>query len=320
MMNIIISSLNTDGLKITGSDTDIDLAKLFIAKDLNITPLRIELSTVKTEDGLTSTITYPLSIIESLSLNKDLFNGYELSAKTSIPLDSYNIKFYIQGQDNPIVFATLLNIENGLVDEHEPVYIIGRQINPVKTQIVAQDVNSQQICFYIKKRYDGISFLDDSKQVYVDYIPVDKSLLVDEDGNVIAFLSDAILEIEDDPDPIDQEGDWLLLRWNVPPAATKLAGSVTFGISVLNNFNNQELIDYCWQTFPSTFTVSKNIGLRSIPVASAEELSQFTTLINEVADIRSDVNALEAFVGNQTDEDLNNDVEVIIGGGGADSI
>lgn len=309
MMNIIISSLNTDGMKVVGTGTtDIDYAKLFVANELNVIPTKIELFF---ED-----IFYSLAIVSSNTLNKENFKGYRLLSKTSIPLHEYQVKVYFttlaKSSIDPVAFTEVLAINNGLVDEHEPIYINGRQINPITTPIVAGDKKSQQISFYIKKCYDGISFLDDSKRIGVDYIPVDRSDLVPGQE----FNTSYDIEILDDPDPAEQEGDWLLLKWDVPDEVMKTQGTVQFGIAVLNSQVDagESTEDYCWQTFPSSFIVSKYLGVRKgYSTSSPEESSAYTQLANKVSKLISEVDAIQSM--DLDNDDSNN--EFIIGGGDA---
>ncbi len=306
-MNIIISSLDENGIKITNlTSKDIDNVKLFVLKELNITPLRLEL--VSGEN------TYPVALTQSSALEKAQYYGYTLSAKTSIPLEDYTLHFYYSGlarSESTTTYIQTIGLTNGLEDEHDAVFINGRQINRITTPIVAQDLNSQQIRFYIKKMYDGISFLDEFKKIYVDYIPADGSL--PEEENAPGFWSDEITEILDDPDPIDHEGDWLLLKWNVPQKVMEKAGTVRFALSVVNID-----LSYVWQTFPSSFTVSENLGFRTVPVFSEEEVSKLTVIMEQVEELRSDVNAIEETIGYQSDDDVSNDQEVIISGGTAE--
>lgn len=313
-MNIIISSLNVDGIKITGNTgSDINFIKVFVSKELSIIPKRIDVSrnTNLDSSGLASTITYPIALIRTEGFDKDDYFAYILTAKTSIPLSTYVINFVYassleQIEQEEFVKVGEQEISNLLEDEHEPIFINGRQINPVTTPIVAGDVKSQQLSFYIKKCYDGVSFLDESKQIYIDYIPVDFTPTED-----CHFKSDPINEILDDPDPASQMGDWLLLKWNVPAEAMKKAGSVRFGLAVLNKtVEDNKTIDYCWQTFPSSFSVSPNIGLRGFPVAPEESVSAYSEISNRVTDV-------ESFLGYQTDDESNNDKEVVVGGGNA---
>ena len=82
-MNIIISSLDANGMKVTGaSQADINSAKLFIAKSLNVTPLRLEL--------ILDNFVYSLNVTSSPSYDKASFYAYGLSAPYSIPLIKLN--------------------------------------------------------------------------------------------------------------------------------------------------------------------------------------------------------------------------------------
>jgi hypothetical protein len=282
-MNIIISSLDENGIKITGtSAVDIDNARLFVLKELNITPTRL--------DFFTEDKTFIITPVPSEALIKNLYDGYYLSAKSAMPLEDYSIRIYYDTPArtaNTLLYANTIEISNDLEDEHSAIIINDRTINPVTTLMVAGDRNSQQLRFYIKKCYDGVSFLDESKRIFIDYIPVDNTLLTD--GKT--FLSSQITTILDDPEPDGQEGDWLLLKWTVPAVALAKAGSVKFAISVLGD-------NYVWQTKPSSFTIMEGIGLRENGGLTPEEYSQLTELIEEVDVLQQDVLALEEALGN----------------------
>ena len=305
-MNIVISSLNS--IKLTGLQTgsqDLDSAKLFIAKTISEEAIDITLKK--------GTETYPLIKTLSPALEKNDYLGYKLSSRIHVPDGMYTIS-----ATNISATATVELINNQeLVDEDDAILVIGRNINPVMTQVVAQDINSQQLTFYIKRKYDGISFLtteeaEEHKEVYFDYIPVDPADLPD--GK--AFLSDrAIVISEDIIPPNGQEGEWIMLKWNLSSIATKTAGVVKFAISVTDQFGDER--SYTWQTLPSSFTVYPNLGFRTgITITPAEE-SVFTELVNNVRVLKDDVNAIEEFLGDQTDTDPDNDEEILFVGGGA---
>lgn len=198
-----------------------------------------------------------------------------------------------------------------MTDEHAVVHINDRTIGPITTPIVAQDRNSQQITFQIKKLYDGVSFLDETKKIYIDYIPIGFSPYEDDNGNVVNFLSDEIHQVKE----IIAENDvsYLQFLWNVPPEATKAVGVIRYGISILGT----EEFDYIWQTNPSTFTVSANLGIRPIiPVSSPEDVSLLSDILSDVNELKEDVGALQSM---DMDKDYNNS-EFIIGGGGAEEV
>jgi hypothetical protein len=129
-MNIIISSLSD--MKVTGMSQDLDSAKLFIAKSLKEAKA---IDITLTKGGRS----YPLIKTKSVLLDKADYWGYTLKSRCAIPDDTYTVT--ASGVMATATFIVAGNEE--LVDENEPIYIIGRNINPVTSQTVAQDVNSQ---------------------------------------------------------------------------------------------------------------------------------------------------------------------------------
>jgi hypothetical protein len=87
-----------------------------------------------------------------------------------------------------------------------------------------------------------------------------------------------------------------------------LAGNVRFALSVLDESTDTRA--YTWQTLPSSFTVSPNLGFRTSIVLPQEEISVLAELTNRVDD-------LEELVGYQSDDEGLNDREIIFNGGGA---
>ena len=314
-MNIIVPS--NEEIKITdNSITDINKVKIFIANDLVTdiisTKVVLKLSTTfisydDTEDiyDLQQQLNYSLTVVYTPKFDKQNYRGFTLSYPMMIPAleDGYTAVLYI-GEKIIDFGTTHLYLNNlPLQDDANIVLISDRTIAPIKTAIVAQDRNSQQITFQIKEKYDGVSLLDPSKKVFIDYIPVDEVLLTDQNGDKVSFLSDEILN----KIPITLgEDKWVQLKWNVPFAATCKQGTVKFAIAVVN-----EERSYVWQTFPSSFTVSANLGLRpSIEVENPEQISKLNQLIDDVSDLKE-------LVGNQSNEDLSDDETMIFDAGGA---
>ena len=167
----------------------------------------------------------------------------------------------------------------------------------------------------MRKKYDGISLIDkaSSRRLYVDFIPVDKELLkvTDESGKIISipFLSDKIdLETNVIPTlaPVGHSGEWVLIKWNLPYAATKDAGTIPFSLSIIDTEADHP---YIWQTFSSSFTVSPGLGIRqgiNVPA-----------LIIPEGILEERVAAIEETLGYQTDMALENDREILFSGGGA---
>lgn len=309
-MNIIISSLDTNGIKITStSATDIDHARLFVLKELNITPTRLDFFT---EESI-----FLITPIPSEALVKKGYDGYYLSTRSAMPLEDYSIRIHYDTAaraSQELEYSGTVEISNDLEDEHEIIMIKDRTISPVTTTMIAGDRNSQQLRFYIKKCYDGISFLDESKTIVVDFIP-HKDLLPE--GKT--FYSSLVTAVLDDPEPEGESGDWILLKWNIPYIATAKAGTVKFALAVLG-------ANYVWQTKPSSFTVAESIGLRENGTLTPEEYSQLEEIMEnldilqqDVDVLQQDVVAIEETLGNQTDDDENNDEYVIINGGMMDN-
>ena len=299
-MNIVISSL-TD-MKVTGLNTgskDLDSAKLFVSKTITD---NIDL-TLEGANG-----TYPLIKTLSNPLEKAEYLGYKLYSRVNVPDGAYSV--IATGVDAEVTLE--LEGNNALTDEHDAVLIIGRNINPISTQILAQDINSQQFTFYIKKKYDGVSFIDETKRIFFDYIPVDPNDLPE--GK--EFISDpAIVITEDIIPPNGQEGEWIMLKWNLPYLATKMAGTVRFAVSVIDHYGDER--SYTWQTFPSSFIISQNIGLRTGLTLTPTDESILDELVDNVQTLQTDVDAIEMYLGEQTDEDPANDKEILLIGGGA---
>lgn len=306
-MNIIVSSLSD--IKKTGVSSDLDSAKLFISKKIENEELNSLLSNIRLENnGI-----YFLQAVSSVALEKNDYLGYRLYSKVAIPNGSYSFKIGNLVFEN---FEILGNEE--LIDQHDPIYVIDRRINPITTTIVAQDANSQQITFYINKKYDGVSFIDDSKIVYADYIPLDLNERK-QSGEIspeVNFFSDKLEVVyESIEPPVGRVGEWIMLKWNLPYAVTKLAGIIHFAISIVDKSGDTRT--YTWQTLPSSFTISANLAQRGDTVLTPEDTSKLTELVEQVNVLQTDVDNLETFLGNQSDNEPENDAEVVIGGGGA---
>lgn len=305
-MNIIISSLDANGIHFTGpiEAVDIDSLKLFISKKIkNTDSILIEL--------VGNQLTYVIEKVRKTSLEKNDYYGFQLLSRVPVLNDSYQV--VIKYNDDSIPCGTI-TVENKqqLEDEHDPVLVVGRKIGEITSPIVAQDANSQQIEFFIKRKYDGISFLDESKIIYIDYVPVDKKT---SKGEPVEFLSDKIKEIFEVQPPAGYEGEWLLLKWTLPYEATRLAGEVKYAISVIDMSNDTRI--YTWQTFPSSFVVHENIGFRQEIVLTPEDESKLTELVREINTLKENVLDIENILGYQTDSDSDNDVEIIFSGGTA---
>ena len=306
-MNIIIPSLDTNSIRITGAtSSDINLVRLYIATSLITNPteenIGLLLESSVAIDDLVADTYYSLIVTYAPSLNRQGYYCYTLASELSIPSMASGYKATITIGDSSFVISSALSISNELEDEEETCVINNRTIGAIKTTIVAEDRNSQQLSYLIREKYDGVYFLDENKKIYADYIPLDKTLLSEE----VNFLSDEIIE----KTPVEKNGEkWLLLRWNLPPAVTKFSGTIKYAFSVVSN--DQE---YIWQTLPSSFTISANLGRRpSIPVEAPAQLSQLNELTQSVDE-------LTTLMGYQSDEDPNNDIPLTISAGTAGEV
>ena len=148
-MNIIVSSLTTNGIKIVnheGGCIDIDRIKVYSSKTLNTHPIAIELINNEIMDtDLVSTPTYRLVVSENSAIEKNNYVGYDVSCSFSIPSHEYTATIIYSDDisSTKIDFPSTLNIFNALEDEHKEVLINDRTINKVESIIVAQDYHSQ---------------------------------------------------------------------------------------------------------------------------------------------------------------------------------
>lgn len=199
------------------------------------------------------------------------FTAYSLEPEATIPEDDYRIRISIE--DKIIQISSIVRLKHsaapapqteGIFDEHNYLLVNGRTIKVVEDQVqlLAEDENSQEIRFKIRKRYDNVSFLTEDKIVSVDFIPSNWAAIKEEIINEgtedfdpeAEFVSDMITKIYEDP----QNSDYMILCWTVPLIATREAGSLQIALSVMN-----DVADYVWQTEPATLTVQPNIGRRN---------------------------------------------------------
>lgn len=302
-MNIIISSLNN--MRITGSDSGLDFAKLFIAKSL---PYHEDISIkLSAEDQ-----SFDILKLERQSYEKPEFLGYQLATFVAIPAGEYQVEVYSEGRLMGVLPGFILSETAAVVvpDSDPPAYVIGRKIINAPAPIVAQDMNSESITFFIP--YDPDL---QEKLIFIDFIPIDKEDLRQPDGSYASFLSDRAKVLGQNVTVPGLPGTWLMINWIPSYKATKTAGQLQFAISIIANSGEERA--YTWQTEPSYLTVRPNIGLRTGSVLSLEEELIITDLIENVAELRHDVDAIDEFLGDNTDADPTNDRELVVGGGGA---
>ena len=134
-MNIIISSLSKITI-VAEEIKDFDSAKLFISKSIPNQDKAI-FSLTREE------FTYPLKAVKIDSLEKNEFYGYKLTTISALNDGSYYFNATFENEETLVSDALVIESNDDLIDEHDPVLIIGRRINPVTTEILQQDLGSQ---------------------------------------------------------------------------------------------------------------------------------------------------------------------------------
>lgn len=189
-----------------------------------------------------------------------------------------------------------------MTDEHEPVDIDDRDIQISNNQnvLVAEDNISQCITFRMAKYYDGIDLT--TKDLYIDFVDI-------EDNSLYNIL----INKEDITDDLANP-EFILIKWVVPYAITKKAGTVSFAISAVGEVEEDY---YIWQTKPSVLIIQPNLHKRNeTPSESGDNLHVLGNLIAQVDTLSDDVTVIKESDIYQLDSD-SDDHEVIIGGGGA---
>lgn len=284
-MNIIITSGN--GTRLTQWDRskayDINTVFLYCTSETGV-PSKFKLSyvddSIDTEEVF-QTKTFEISVLPSELGNINNYVAYDLSADFAIKERSYKCEIILASGAIIALTDELILKNDYLEDEHPTLRIDKRTIVTSNNTnlLIAQDSLSQQISFEIKECYDGVSFLDNTKKIYVDFIPSDYHPTIDQP----AFYSSKILTKES----IIREGEsWMRFKWNVPFRATRAAGSLKIAVAITDNKG------YVWQTSPTALTVLPNIGLRpAIPQAPEDNET-------DASEIAGKIQTLEEFVMN----------------------
>lgn len=208
-----------------------------------------------------------------------------------------------------------------MTDQHKPIDIVDRRIvmpSAENISLIAEDNVSQCLTFRIPQKYDGVDFT--KKTIYVDFIdlqPGKESLTPLRNMRLYAPGDEANLESIDGV-------DYMLVKWVVPYAATKKAGTLTIALSVVGSIEDGADY-YIWQTQPASLTIKPNLYKRADaavdispilnPLGNLEAQvmvldHEVETLDGEVQDIKnSDIYAL--------DGEAPSDNEILFNGGGA---
>ena len=320
-MNIIL--YNNDGnlaVRYTQPPTEyaeIDTVRVYIQKSADTsqpiavpTALRLECSEEPGDDGMPFYLKETISLKQDGNLTLDKYFGFVPSAAAAFPAKPYVCTLIADDVEYEVGTFNFAN--NSMLDEHNALLVKDKTITVVSkdTMLVAEDHLSQEITFLIKEKYDGVSFLDNTKKVYVDYIPVGYKPA---EGQP-AFFSDNHITRSVASNISDQE-NWIYLRWRVPNTATHKAGKLSFALAVLGS-------DYVWQTQPATLTVYPNIGFRGtdmpfVPTDPEEEtlaeLEERISLIEDNYVSVAGANNEYGLVSSAND----GDDEILLGGGSA---
>lgn len=309
-MNIVITSASDIKLTQYESSTTYRIEDIKVYSNTEITSI----NAIYQDIGAT----YEMTLESTGKKLGDDFAQYTLNPKVNMPAGNYI--FAIDNAATSVVklqeyTANSGDNETGLRDEHDVLIVKDRTINVVASQVtlVAEDHYSQQVRFKIKKKFDNIDFLDDTKIVSVDYIPANFEMVkkdyqeeINGSGD-ITFLSDS-----ENTGHVSREvsvdSDYIIIRWDVPHTATRYAGSLKVALCI-ENANQDD--NYIWQTNVASLTVAPNIGLRdnkgSVSIIVKDSLQeQIDELDIRVTDLDGQVNNINSRV---------EDIETIFEGG-----
>lgn len=301
-MNIVITS--TTDIKLTQYESSttyrIEDIKVYLAPDISIKSINAIYQDIGATYGI---------VLDSTEKTLGDFAQYALNPEVNMPAGNY--VFTIDSADSAQTSVVKLQeytvnsgeAETGLRDEHDVLVVKDRTINVVASQVtlVAEDHYSQQVRFKIKKKFDNIDFLDNTKIVSVDYIPANFDQVKQDFSDIISsditFLSDTEstyhVSREESVDP-----NYIIIRWDVPKTATRYAGSLKIALCI-ENANGKG--DYIWQTNVASLTVSANIGLRTnkgnVSITTQDSLQeQIDELDTRVTSLDSEVDTIDSRV------------------------
>lgn len=257
-----------------------------------------------------------VSVIADETLDLKNYAGYRVSATNAFPAKQYTCSVVVNEVKYAVGARTFGFANNTQTDEHNALVVNDRTITVVNQNVmlIAEDHLSQEITFLIKEKYDGISFLDDTKVVYVDFVPIG---YVPREGEP-AFFSDS--DITRSYAPSQGDENWIYLRWRVPKSATYNPGNLPIALSVLGSDG------YVWQTAPAYLQILPNIGRRGTeePTAPTDPDAILTILDERVAAIEENYIALTSSADSSGENDYaltassdDGDDEILLGGGDA---
>lgn len=295
-MNIIVA--NDKSVRLTQYDaadsTPIDIQNMWVyipSVNFNLIPIYLEgiYKELIDPDSLDIKIHHFRAPLV-LSSDRTSPNYYDYSCITSPRIIAYPYSLSIIWSDGTKsnVVDNIYIANSRVNDNSMAIFINDNRIIATANQniLVKDDSLSQIMRFSIDEYYDGMSFLDSTKEIYVDYIPVDFDAAVEGKD----FLSDKVFKRE--PDPCNPGR--VLLYWLVPSRVTQEAGEVIYALSIINQEQN-----YVWQTLTSKLSVLPNIGNRpDNPVIPDDPEDDPIIPTPDDLDLAQRVSELENFVAN----------------------
>ena len=217
----------------------------------------------------------------------------------------------------------------GLMDSHEPIEIVDRDIIITNNQnvLIAEDNISQCITFRMSRYYEGIDLR--TKDIYFDYV-------TKEDGqDLLCNIKLTNLGNANENDYIQLENingiEYMLIPFAVPYAVVKSARTVPFALSAVDP-EGMKTIDektghgtgYVWQTKPSSLIVQPNLFKRnSVPqddptIPEADEIMETLRALTDTTEQLTEAveEIQESDIYNLDDDSA--DGVVNLGGGGAE--
>ena len=323
-MNIIVSQDKTIRLTQYSSQSSYDLDKInvYIARTLPIKDYALlQLVAGRNKypfyleqiDEIVNYYVYKVLFISQVSLSAGAYATYLIIDDNELFINDITFNT-MQYQAAPLMLRSyaMRAIPAEISDEHLPIEIMDRDIKlPAANQvaIVAEDNVSQCLTFRMPKTYDGVDLT--AKSIYVDFI-----------DSATKELRNALIDPMDIS--IDNTDNTLInVKWLVPYAATKKAGTLAFALSAVGNLENNDY--YIWQTKPSKLTIYPNLAKRNETPSNAEDelnvLAALQAHLDEVAqnveNLSTDVEEIKTSDIYSLDAETPDDQEVILRGGAA---
>lgn len=206
----------------------------------------------------------------------------------------------------------------GLIDDHEPIDIIERQIFYSNQQnvIVAEDNISQLLTYRTERYQEGIDLM--SKTLFFDYL----------DPLTNVLYNSKIKSIVEEKNDEGELTGMVLIQVPVIYEYTQIAGLLNYAISAIDfeTTTSEEAGDsssvsrqYIWQTLPSALTIKPNLAKRNAEPNVQNVATGYEELITTVETLGDDVEAILASDIYNADSGESEDGEVVFDGGDSTS-